>query len=480
MITASLWQRPAVAADNNASSSWSLLSSHGAGGQRYGNRFQHILDDFDRNDAQSNDKKSTTSVDALALNDLQNELRRLKRPLRVLIHQLEPHGPPTTAPTPVPPVDTSTINQNVATPEEATIPESPPSPVMHRLVYHQKWARDKTIFVTLVASLVDSKVGAEVPMCARIIDLLFKNAANPSQIRVGVVEVHPDEANFTAITPLSGCINPIHAQCNQSKFCLTDFVRVRRVTDSSVPAEWDRFALSASMYRNEAYVLLSNSWQHLAVVGSTIPSLPKRWDEEMIHTLSQQKGGARKALTAWLPRSSSSSTTSSGPSSTFPCSISHHNGQWNVTLGSTTSASSDTAATSPRRTHLVSTDLLFAPGEMLVNVPLDSSIHSASDTIVSLALSLRLFAAGYHSYTLGRGVLPVCSQEGGLCAVIPSAHRHGDSQEGYVNEILSRGWDEPSNTTATTLNSRFSANKKAHDKFWKALAFHDNAGTQCS
>jgi hypothetical protein len=487
MITASLWQRPSSAADSSVSTSLWGAHSGGVAGQKYGSRFQHILDDFDRNDAHSTEKRSTTSVDSLALSDLQNELRRLKRPLKVLIHQLEPNGPATSAPSPSPTTaDPAHTSPGDAAPVDENVP-SPLPPVMHRLVYHSKWARDKTIFVTLVAN-VGAYISGEVPQCARIVDAMFENAAAPSQIRIGVVEVHPDGTNFSAVPPLSGCVNPKYAQCNQSSFCPSDFVRVRRVQESAVPGEWDRFALAVSMYRNEAYVLLSNAWQHMTVADSTTtPTLPKHWDEGMIHTLAQQSGGARKALTAWLPRAAITSLASSPQN--FPCYIAKtSNDQWNVTLGSVNSSAAATTAGVVKRTSLVSTDLLFASGDLLVNVPLDPSIHAASDTVVSIALSLRMFAAGYHTYSMSSATLPQCTRDGGaLCAVNPqtSSTRVLDSED-YVKAVISRGWDDQSNTTASPssattphLNARYSVGRTAHARFWTALAFRDNAGTQC-
>jgi hypothetical protein len=506
MIAAALWQHPppSTEGEKKRDASWRLLSavrtsSAGANDAR----FRHILDDFGGDQAPAPDNGQPSAVDASTLSDLQNELRRLKRPLRVLIHQLEP--PSVNTPVPTPPPARNDLDAAEASNGAGVVPAlpDPPSPVMHRLVFHNKWPRERTVFVTIIGRVQQNN---DVAPCARMIDALFEQAASPAQLRVGVVEVYHDHTNLSAISPFGGCVDPKFALCNQSAFCATDFLRVRRVLESQIGDDrWDALALATSMYRKEAYVLLlANPVVHSA----DVVLLPKRWDELYVNTLGQRSGGRgqRKALTSWLPRRSqqradggealpSPSSAVEQPLSWFPCTVTSSTQQqqtaWNVALGDPLTASTESSTTTHAatiRTHLTSTDVLFAPGNLLVDVPMDPIIHQAPDNLFNLVFSLRLFAADYHSFAIGPALQPRCGADanhmGELCVVpLRSEADTSGTTSAYLNDILQRGWDEQdvnANQTAPLqpLNPRFSASRGAVKAFWDTLG--GDARTQCS
>lgn len=260
--------------------------------------------------------------------------------------------------------------------EDALKQDESAKPWNHRLVYHTRWNRAKTIFVGVVGK-------ATSPQCGDALVHLFESAAAPAEVKVGVVEIHTPEsiAHNDSIQLFSGCVSPKFSLCNVTKFCPIDHIRVRRLVTSDVEGDRSALNFTTSMYRNEKYVLLLGSMSEVA-------ALPKDWDMSLREQLGKVQGKA--VLTA--------QRTASGAAG-LPCSV-----VFNETIGVVDVVADDNVLASegssaPMQLPVVSTDMIFGEGRLLVDAPLPkNAVAGGAGAGYDFQYSLHLFHKGYRIY----------------------------------------------------------------------------------
>ena len=333
-----------------------------------------------------------------------------------------------------------------------------------RLKYHRSVDRSKTIFVAIPNANSNSK-------CTALVDSIFSNAQFPFQIRVGLVEaiedvksvvkrqpttdpgmspatlemhiksepdalddefkrhldarggdseeskkqysdanlpskIHPEDRDL--LFHRSSCVHPKHALCNQSKFCPTDYIRVRKVPRSEMlekgrGVSWMRH-LSTMMYRSEQYILF---------LDAASGPLGANWDAALIDQYqkaatnsasspSSQKRGL-VVLSGRVPKSNAAepfSALSLRPSTNAASPIESCAPNLDATAEGISSSSLPVVTTTsgpaggiPKLTTL---EFAFTEGApFLTRVPLDPFLLDAPAALYDLVLSARMAAAGY-------------------------------------------------------------------------------------
>ena len=303
------------------------------------------------------EENKDSSQDA-SLTQLRASMAQLQQPLKDLTASLQKKKATT---------DKDSDNDVAPSVDEAS------KPWKHRLQYHHRWNRGNTIFVGLVGKATTSVCGASL-------EHLFNNAAAPSDVSVGVVEVHTPQSivHNDSLQLFSGCLSPSFALCNMSKFCPIDHIRVRRVVEADVEGDRSALNFTTSMYRNEKYVLLLGSMSEAA-------SLPKDWDMTLREQLGKVQGKA--VLTA--------QRTGSGASG-IPCQVT-----FNETVGVVDIVAEETASNSGslKQLPVCSTELLFGESSLIFDAPLPrTAVATGAGTGYDFLYSLALFEKGYRVY----------------------------------------------------------------------------------
>lgn len=298
--------------------------------------------------------------------------------------------------------------------------EAPQAMPFTRLQYHKSVDRSKTILVVVP--------DANPNNCRQLVNSAFEKATNKFQIRVGLVEITDEDAPPAApgadrdvIFHLSKCVDPKYALCNQSKFCPTDFIRIRQVSKQELSRlgkghSWLSH-IGSMVYRKEEYVLFLDSAASVFEDG---------WDEKLITDLQSRKaaGSQLVALSGRLPDSSvahfSKVCVDSLDASGLPV------------LASTHRQASDAAVNTPQ--SLVTTEFLFTEAiHFFINSPLDRHLDKISTSAHDVLLSARLLGLGYTIYlpksptAFYRGAAAKANDEEGGVSVQPVLSREASS-----------------------------------------------------
>eukprot|EP00744_Colponema_vietnamica_P006976 GILI01010073.1.p1 GENE.GILI01010073.1~~GILI01010073.1.p1 ORF type:complete len:473 (-),score=51.11 GILI01010073.1:111-1457(-) len=323
------------------------------------------------------------------LNALRDELKGLKGPVQDLMDALD---------------------------ELAT--EAPQAMPFTRLQYHKSVDRSKTILVVVP--------DADANNCRQLVNSVFEKATNKFQIRVGLVEITDEDAPPAApgadrdvVFHLSKCVDPKYALCNQSKFCPTDFIRIRQISKQEISRlgkghSWLAH-IGSMVYRKEEYVLF---------VDNAASVFEEGWDEKLITDLQSRKTDANSlvALSGRLPDSSvshfSKVCVESLDASGLPV------------LASTQRLATDAAVNTPQ--SLVTTEFLFTEAvSFFINCPLDRHLDKISTSAHDVLLSARLLGLGYSIYlpksttTFYRGAAAKAND--GSVAILPVLVREAQS-----------------------------------------------------
>lgn len=263
--------------------------------------------------------------------------------------------------------------------------EAPQAMPFTRLQYHKSIDRSKTILVVVP--------DANPANCRQLVNSAFETAKNKFQIRFGLVEITDEEAPPAApgadrdvIFHLSKCVDPKYALCNQSKFCPTDFIRIRQIPKQELARlnkghSWLSH-IGSMMYRKEEYVLF---------LDSAAAVFEDSWDEKLIEDYKsrQEATASRVALSGRLPDSSVAHFSKVCVESLDPNGI--------PILSTTARLISDGAYDTPQ--HLVTTEFLFTEGvTFFVHSPLDRYLDKITTSGHDVLLSARLLGLGYKIY----------------------------------------------------------------------------------
>lgn len=358
----------------NASQIWKNAVSAG--------RFQHIADEHDDGGTVGGH-----------LNDVRLELRRLKQPLKALIAQLE--DPKTKK------SNASAEKASGSTAADANIAPAPA--LMFDMKYNPRWNRDRSIFVAMVGRVSDKQPST----CMEALDTLFERASTPDQVTVGVVEVYDDSVDLAKLQPLGGCVNPKYQLCNQTPFCATDQIRVRRVNARSIGSH-SALALATAMFRGETYTML---------LGSNA-ALPPQWDTEM---LVQHKHLGLKALLTAVP-------VASGDKKRLCKAV--ISSESIVLSAEVTTYDGESKAPRPYQIPFASTGLMFGGSAFLRQVPLDPSIVSCPVGLYDMLLSARLFSSGVTFFNLPPSMHPT------TVAIADTPFAVDTTSHNYVRDVL--------------------------------------------
>ena len=263
--------------------------------------------------------------------------------------------------------------------------EAPQTMPFTRLQYHKSIDRSKTILVVVP--------DADPANCRQLVNSAFEMAKNKFQIRVGLVELTDEEAPPAApgadrdvIFHLSKCVDPKYALCNQSKFCPTDFIRIRQIPKQEMSRlnkghSWLSH-IGSMVYRKEQYVLF---------LDNAAAVFEESWDEKLIadYKTRQTETGSRVALSGRLPDSSVSHFSKVCIDSLDP------NG---IPIFSTTRRLASDGPVGALQT-LVTTEFLFTEGvPFFVHSPLDRYLDKITTSGHDVLLSARLLGLGYSIY----------------------------------------------------------------------------------
>ena len=263
--------------------------------------------------------------------------------------------------------------------------EAPQTMPFTRLQYHKSIDRSKTILVVVP--------DADPANCRQLVNSAFEMAKNKFQIRVGLVELTDEEAPPAApgadrdvIFHLSKCVDPKYALCNQSKFCPTDFIRIRQIPKQEMSRlnkghSWLSH-IGSMVYRKEQYVLF---------LDNAAAVFEESWDEKLIadYKTRQTETGSRVALSGRLPDSSVSHFSKVCIDSLDP------NG---IPIFSTTRRLASDGPVGALQT-LVTTEFLFTEGvPFFVHSPLDRYSDKITTSGHDVLLSARLLGLGYSIY----------------------------------------------------------------------------------
>ena len=244
-------------------------------------------------------------------------------------------------------------------------------PKNFQLLWHENAPREDRIFVMMVSFRSQT--------CRRAVNALFANAKKADTVFLGLVEVHQPEDE--------PCIDPQFALCNQSNFCPTDNIRVRRFPVSEWQGASHARAISSELFHNEGFFLLLSP---LAIV------LPN-WDEVVkgLYSAARRSGGV-----------SSPKLVLTG----------HHSGGI-LCGGKVTERDARRRIefearrmnlSSPLLVPFISHDFLFSESSLLAEVPPDPLLRFIDPWDDALLTAVRLFSNGYTIYNIG----PPVSTEG--------------------------------------------------------------------